>query len=659
MNPLSDTIVALRPMTMTALPFKVPNSHRLIDPALPVGADSLDFFNFDPLTGNASNVTNLSVNYGWEYLWHCHILGHEENDMMRTIATAQPPEAPINVSATGNSNITVSWTDNSIISNWVTIQRDTVDTFNSTNLAVFNVAQPECTSQAGCSRSYVDTTAPANTSVYYRIMANNTVGAGDNKLDAPRNPDGSYSATLPAEVSSLTPGFIGYANVTANSEWSDTGSRLAIPIAEVTSSLTFNGQLVNTSSTNQRAVIKNIGTGNLLISSVTLASGANYAISSNTCPNSLTPGNSCSVNIVFTPTSIGILTDTLTITDNSSTGTTQLVSLSGTGIAPIASITSPAPPAGLSFGNRALNSNTTLTVNLANIGSDTLIINNISVSGIGFTKLAGGCGSALSAGSNCSVSIRFTPTAAGDYTGTLTFSDNSNGITASIQSVSLSGSGVAAMPIAEISNILSFGNIQVRSSSTLPVSLTNTGAAGTLVISSISVTGAGFSRVTGTGNCGANLAPGATCSIYVRFLPTIGGNATGNIAVTDNSGNIAGSIQNVSLTGTGTIVAVNDSATLVSSTALTQTSTINVRVNDGPSGTNAGVVSISGTPIINNNGATASVSVNASNNIVWTLTGSGTTGAARQASKRGTYIVNYLLTNGTATSTATVTLTVN
>jgi len=24
-------------------------------------------------------------NFGWEYVWHCHLLGHEENDMMRPI----------------------------------------------------------------------------------------------------------------------------------------------------------------------------------------------------------------------------------------------------------------------------------------------------------------------------------------------------------------------------------------------------------------------------------------------------------------------------------------------------------------------------------------------------------------------------------------------
>ena len=25
------------------------------------------------------------TNFGWEYVWHCHILGHEENDMMRAL----------------------------------------------------------------------------------------------------------------------------------------------------------------------------------------------------------------------------------------------------------------------------------------------------------------------------------------------------------------------------------------------------------------------------------------------------------------------------------------------------------------------------------------------------------------------------------------------
>ncbi len=50
------------------------------------------FFNTDP-QGNplATPITNKTVNFGWEYVWHCHILSHEEMDMMRPVSVALPP----------------------------------------------------------------------------------------------------------------------------------------------------------------------------------------------------------------------------------------------------------------------------------------------------------------------------------------------------------------------------------------------------------------------------------------------------------------------------------------------------------------------------------------------------------------------------------------
>lgn len=35
---------------------------------------------FDPLGEPVNQVTNHYVNYGWEYVYHCHILAHEEMD---------------------------------------------------------------------------------------------------------------------------------------------------------------------------------------------------------------------------------------------------------------------------------------------------------------------------------------------------------------------------------------------------------------------------------------------------------------------------------------------------------------------------------------------------------------------------------------------------
>ncbi len=84
-SPLEDTIVALRPAKVPT-PFNVPNSLRPLNPAYPLGGPA-GFTNLDPVTAQQlpSPTTNEIVNFGHEYLWHCHILSHEEQDMMRTI----------------------------------------------------------------------------------------------------------------------------------------------------------------------------------------------------------------------------------------------------------------------------------------------------------------------------------------------------------------------------------------------------------------------------------------------------------------------------------------------------------------------------------------------------------------------------------------------
>ena len=98
MNPLEDIIVALQPKT-PIVPFTVPLSIRPLDPTMPIGMTNALFWSSLPpgatvptfpfttptpgtLTGNTVNAT---TNFGWEYVWHCHLLGHEENDMMRPI----------------------------------------------------------------------------------------------------------------------------------------------------------------------------------------------------------------------------------------------------------------------------------------------------------------------------------------------------------------------------------------------------------------------------------------------------------------------------------------------------------------------------------------------------------------------------------------------
>jgi FtsP/CotA-like multicopper oxidase with cupredoxin domain len=171
-SPLEDTIVALRPVR-PPVPFKLPNSIRPLNPTMPLG-DTTGFSQID-ITDGADLVppmTNQLVNFGWEYTWHCHILSHEENDMMRAVALAVPPEAPFNLVATltGNGNnkrAVLTWADNSLNETGFTIQRATNSTFTGT-LTFFSVG-PNMTTAS-------NTIGNTNQTYYYRVFASNTVG---------------------------------------------------------------------------------------------------------------------------------------------------------------------------------------------------------------------------------------------------------------------------------------------------------------------------------------------------------------------------------------------------------------------------------------------------------------------------------------------------
>ena len=110
--------MALRPV-VPELPFELPNSIRPLNPALPIGVDHRASTTIDAEGSRPTPIINQLVNFGWEYVWHCHILSHEEMDMMRPQSLALPPAKPTGVVLTPSwagaaTIVTVVWTDNSI-----------------------------------------------------------------------------------------------------------------------------------------------------------------------------------------------------------------------------------------------------------------------------------------------------------------------------------------------------------------------------------------------------------------------------------------------------------------------------------------------------------------------------------------------------------------
>jgi FtsP/CotA-like multicopper oxidase with cupredoxin domain len=169
-SPLEDTIVALRPI-IPDIPWEIPNSIRELNPMMMDGMELPDSARGNAVAPNGVGITinNHLVNLGWEYVWHCHILSHEEMDMMRPEAVAVPPKnAPTGLSYDGT---TLSWTDNSIADTGYAIQK------LNTVSGLWEVASPPPAPDLTLpnttgSRSVV----VALTSGQYRLVAQNTVG---------------------------------------------------------------------------------------------------------------------------------------------------------------------------------------------------------------------------------------------------------------------------------------------------------------------------------------------------------------------------------------------------------------------------------------------------------------------------------------------------
>ena len=119
------------------------------------------------------------MNFGWEYVYHCHILSHEEMDMMRPVSLALPPNKVTGVSAKASGNganarVDVTWTDNSINETDFQVQRS-VD--GVTWQVVGTVSQPLVNNTHGA-RSYSDRSVKNGTGYAFRVLALNRVGYG-------------------------------------------------------------------------------------------------------------------------------------------------------------------------------------------------------------------------------------------------------------------------------------------------------------------------------------------------------------------------------------------------------------------------------------------------------------------------------------------------
>ncbi len=183
-SPLEDTIVALKPVT-PKMPFGVPDSIRPLNPAEPIGS-TMDFTNFDPVTGEqiVPPITNQMYNFKWEYVWHCHILSHEEMDMMRPVSVSVNTDAPdmATLSHTRNaSQVTLTWVDPTPVAAPTTLGNPKNEIgFRIERAAVGTNGQIGAWTQVGSAlanaTTFIDAPPVATTTYQYRVVAYNVSG---------------------------------------------------------------------------------------------------------------------------------------------------------------------------------------------------------------------------------------------------------------------------------------------------------------------------------------------------------------------------------------------------------------------------------------------------------------------------------------------------
>jgi len=126
------------------------------------------------------------VNFGWEYVWHCHILSHEEMDMMRpqklNVGRSLAETPTVNAQAGSGSNVVVTWTDGTPanmtdLQTWGNLSNEVAFRIER---AVVTAGTPGTFDEIGTTlanvTTFTDTTAMPGVEYAYRVVAKNAAG---------------------------------------------------------------------------------------------------------------------------------------------------------------------------------------------------------------------------------------------------------------------------------------------------------------------------------------------------------------------------------------------------------------------------------------------------------------------------------------------------
>jgi trimeric autotransporter adhesin len=311
------------------------------------------------------------------------------------------------------------------------------------------------------------------------------------------------------------------------------------------------GQVTSGQTSTQTLTLINPGPGPVTIRRIT--SQWPFLVTATTCGATLSPNQSCTATLTYTPLN-QVATGTTLPRTNTDTGTLVVesdsltspdaIDLTGTAaplllnspsnVAPLVSYT--ASQNSLTFPSTAIGDQSQAqTVVLANTGTTTVQITSIQTSPDFTVQSDPATCTAILPGASCLLTITFNPQSTKPESNgapapptRISAIEITSTASSALDFISLLGTAApAALTLSPLE--LNFGTVQVGGTSALPIQVTNT-SANPAVFQGVFASG----DYAVTGDCptpGNTLAPATSCTLQVTFIPTQPGTRTGALSI--------------------------------------------------------------------------------------------------------------------------------
>ena len=189
-------------------------------------------------------------------------------------------------------------------------------------------------------------------------------------------------------------------------------------------------------------------------------------------------------------------------------------------------------PSSANFGNVTVGSSKTISISITNTGTTTVAFSKESLVANMYTVSGFTLPSSLGAGKSMTISVKFTPSSSGTFSGYILFGSNASN--AQVE-YGLSGVGMSSGTVQLIStpSAANLGTVPAGTTNSLVLQLKNTGNS-TISISGATQTGSSDFRLCKL-TYPLSLTPGQTTNCTVQFTPSSTGSKSGGIAFSSNA----------------------------------------------------------------------------------------------------------------------------